>query len=201
MFTSYLTGSVHNKNLDLQRKLLLNDLFACGEQRLPSLSENHKYLYQCLRGLISHCDSRRRKSLEYIHLSRHPQSPDNSHQDEDLHVLSLHYVVGAVFTSYLTGSVHNKNLDLQRKLLLNDLFACGEQRLPSLSENHKYLYQCLRGLISHCDSRRRKSLEYIQLAQGKSQTHCTSIFFQGVDISSPAQNIEYWDNEEFYNTL
>ena len=101
-----------------------------------------------------------------------------------------------VFTSYLTGSVHNKNLDLQRELLLNDLFACGEQRLPSLSENLKYLYQCLRRHIRHCDNSRRKSLEYIQLAQGKSQTHCTSIVFQGVDINHQHRtlNIEIMKN-------
>ena len=61
--------------------------------------------------------------------------------------------------------------------------------MPSLGENLNHLYQCLRRRIIHCDNRRRKSLEYIQLAQDKSQTHCTSIVLQGVDISHQHRTI------------
>ena len=100
------------------------------------------------------------------------------------------YVLGLLITltvpvsnNYLTGTVHKDKLHSQQSLLLNDVLACSEQRRFSLHENLNHLYHCLRRRIIHCDNRRRKSLEYIQLVQDKSQTHCTSIVLQGVDIS------------------
>ena len=94
-----------------------------------------------------------------------------------------------VFNKYLTGTAHKNYQHVQRKLLLNDVFVCSEQRKLSLRENLQHLYQCLRRHIIHCDNRHRKSLDFIQLAQDKTKTYCTSIVLQGVDINHQPKTI------------
>ena len=98
-------------------------------------------------------------------------------------------LVSPAVNQYLTGKVEEKHVLEQRQLLLKDVFDCNRQTMLSLAKNPESVYHCLLGRIIHCDNRRRKSNQLIQLAQDKSRTYCTDIVHQGVITSHQHETV------------